>query len=51
MPMEPSESLQIQMDCIVSDAVTVVIGRYLTPFGFFNERLNHEWINKMTDTP
>lgn len=42
---------QIQMDWIVSDAVTVVVGRYLTPFGFFNERLNHEWINKMTDTP
>jgi hypothetical protein len=42
---------QIQMDWIVSDAVTVVIGRYLTPIGFFNERLNHEWINKLTDTP
>jgi hypothetical protein len=42
---------QIQMDYIASDAVTVVVGRYLTPFGFFNERLNHEWINKMTDTP
>ena len=41
----------IQMDYIASDAVTVVVGRYLTPFGFFNERLNHEWINKMTDTP
>ena len=42
---------QIQMDWIVSDAATVVIGRYLTPFGFFNERLNHEWINKLTDQP
>jgi len=42
---------EIQMDWIVSDAVTVVIGRYLTPFGFFNERLNHEWINKLTDVP
>jgi hypothetical protein len=42
---------QIQMDWIVSDAVTVVIGRYLTPIGFFNERLNHEWINKLTDSP
>lgn len=42
---------QIQMDWIVSDAVTVVVGRYLTPFGFFNERLNHEWINKLTDVP
>ena len=41
----------LQMDYIASDAVTVVVGRYLTPFGFFNERLNHEWINKMTDTP
>ncbi len=42
---------QIQMDWIVSDAVTVVLGRYLTPIGFFHERLDHEWINKMTDAP
>ena len=42
---------QIQMDYIVSDAVTVVIGRYLTPIGFYHERLDHEWINKLTDAP
>lgn len=42
---------QAQMDWIISDAVTGVIGRYLTPIGFFNERLNHEWINKLPDVP
>lgn len=42
---------QIQMDYIASDSATVVVGRYLTPFGFFNERLNHEWINKLADAP
>src|SRR5262249_3022771 len=26
-------------------------GRYLTPIGFFNERLNHEWINRLPDVP
>lgn len=42
---------QAQMDWIISDSVTGVVGRYLTPIGFFNERLNHEWINKLPDTP
>ena len=29
----------------------MVGGRYLTPIGYFNERLNHEWINKLPDPP
>lgn len=40
-----------QMDYIVNDWLTVVGGRYLTPFGFFNERLHSSWINKLPDFP
>jgi hypothetical protein len=40
-----------QVDWVVTDWLTVVGGRYLTPIGFFNERLNHEWINKLPDEP
>jgi hypothetical protein len=34
-----------------NDHLTFIVGRYLTPIGFFNERLNHEWINKLADVP
>jgi hypothetical protein len=40
-----------QVDWLVSDWLTLVVGRYLTPVGFFNERLNHEWVNKLPDVP
>lgn len=40
-----------QVDWFVNDHLTVVVGRFITPFGFFNERLNHEWINKLPDVP
>lgn len=40
-----------QMDYIVNDWLTVVAGRYLTPIGFFNERLHSAWINKLPDFP
>jgi hypothetical protein len=40
-----------QLDWIISDWLTLVAGRYITPVGFFNERLNHEWINKLPDVP
>jgi hypothetical protein len=40
-----------QMDYIVNDWLTVVVGRYLTPVGFFNERLHPAWINKLPDFP
>jgi hypothetical protein len=42
---------EAQIDWLVSDWLTAVIGRYLTPIGFFNERLNHEWINRLPDVP
>jgi hypothetical protein len=42
---------EAQINWIVSDWMTVVLGRFLTPYGFFNERLNHEWINRLPDEP
>jgi hypothetical protein len=40
-----------QLDWILSDWLTLVVGRYLAPIGFFNERLHPEWINKLPDFP
>src|SRR5262249_14710457 len=40
-----------QADFIVNDWLTVVAGRFLSPVGFFNERLHPDWINKMPDFP
>jgi hypothetical protein len=42
---------EAQIDWLATDWLTVVLGRYLTPIGFFNERLNHEWINRLPDVP
>ena len=42
---------EAQFNYFATDWLTVVGGRYLTPIGFFNERLNHEWINKLPDPP
>jgi hypothetical protein len=42
---------EAQINWFVNDWLTVVGGRYLTPIGFFNERLNHEWINRLPDAP
>jgi hypothetical protein len=42
---------EAQVDWIAADWLTVVIGRFITPIGYFNERLNHEWINRMPDVP
>jgi hypothetical protein len=40
-----------EADFIVNDWLTVVIGRFPAPIGFFNERLNSPWINKLPDSP
>lgn len=40
-----------QFDWMVTDWLTVVGGRYLTPIGTMNERLHFSWINKMADYP
>lgn len=42
---------QGQLDWILNDYATLVIGRFLTPIGFFNERLHPGWINKLPDAP
>jgi hypothetical protein len=42
---------EAQINWFATDWLTVVLGRYLTPIGFFNERLNHEWINRLPDVP
>jgi hypothetical protein len=42
---------EAQVNWFATDWLTVVVGRYLTPIGFFNERLNHEWINRLPDVP
>ncbi len=36
---------------LVNDYVTVGAGKFLTPFGIFNERLHPAWINKLPDRP
>jgi hypothetical protein len=36
-----------QMDFFVNDWLTVIAGRFVAPIGFFNERLNNPWINKL----
>ena len=42
---------EAQVNWFATDWLTVVLGRYLTPIGYFNERLNHEWINRLPDVP
>lgn len=36
---------------LLNDYITVGIGRFLTPFGQFPERLHPAWINKLPDFP
>jgi hypothetical protein len=40
-----------EVDFIVNDWLTVVVGRFPAPIGFYNERLNSPWINKLPDVP
>ena len=39
------------MTYLVNDYITVGAGRFLVPFGIFNERLHQDWINKLPDRP
>src|ERR1700683_1247016 len=41
----------LQVDYNVTSALTVTAGRFLTPFGIFNERLTPIWINRFQDGP
>jgi hypothetical protein len=36
-----------QADFFVNDWLTIVAGRFVAPIGFYNERLNNPWINKL----
>jgi hypothetical protein len=41
-----------QADFFVNDWLTIVAGRFVAPVGWFNQRLNNPWVNKLpTDTP
>ena len=41
----------LQVDYIANPFVTVTVGRFLTPFGIFNERLYPIWIRSMQQDP
>lgn len=36
---------------LLNDYITLGAGKFLTPFGLFNERLHPTWINKLPDPP
>ena len=40
-----------QLDWFVNRGLTVVGGRFLTPFGIYNERLHSNWIRNLPDQP
>ena len=40
-----------QVDWLASDDMTVVLGKFLTPFGTFIERLHPAWVNKLPTHP
>jgi hypothetical protein len=41
----------LQIDYNATAHMTVTAGRFLTPFGIFNERISPIWINKFQDAP
>jgi hypothetical protein len=41
----------LQLDFIANPYMTVTVGRYLTPFGIFNERLYPIWIRDLQSDP
>jgi hypothetical protein len=36
-----------QADFFVNDWLTIIAGRFVAPIGFYNERLNNPWVNKL----
>ena len=43
--------VQAQLDIFINDWLTADIGYFLAPIGFWNERLDPVWINKLPDAP
>jgi hypothetical protein len=41
----------LQLDYNANSHMTITAGRFLTPFGIFNERMSAIWINKFQDAP
>ena len=41
----------LQLDYNATSRLTITAGRFLTPFGIFNERVSPIWINKLQDPP
>jgi hypothetical protein len=41
----------LQLDYNANSHLTITAGRFLTPFGIFNERISALWINKFQDAP
>jgi len=42
---------QAQIDLLINDWLTANVGYFLAPIGFWNERLDAVWINKLPDVP
>lgn len=42
---------QAQIDMFINNWLTMDVGYFLAPIGFWNERLDPRWINKLPDTP
>jgi hypothetical protein len=42
---------QAQVDIFLTDWLTMDIGYFLAPIGWWNERMDPEWINKLPDQP
>jgi hypothetical protein len=41
-----------QADFFATDWLTIIAGRFVAPIGWYNERLNNPWVNKLpTDAP
>jgi len=43
--------IQAQLDFFINDWLTADVGYFLAPIGFWNERLDPAWINKLPDVP
>ena len=43
--------VQAQLDIFINDWLTADVGYFLAPIGFWSERLDPSWINKLPDAP